>query len=83
MIKMQHNQCAPTGLRGSGYQSHIRGHGSSFLASHIFPGTQMIGNEAGANASILAQNADCGHIVEIKRRYDGGHPWHNVYPPRR
>lgn len=64
----------------AGYDSHIRGTGSKYVPHHVFPGTQMAGNESGANAPLYAQNPDIGNIVEVDRRHAGGHPWHRVYP---
>ena len=66
-----------------GYDSHIRGFHKGYATHHVFPGMQMAGNEAGANASIYAYAPDAGTRIEINRRHDGGHPWHKfhkVYP---
>jgi len=76
-----YDQCLPHQFN-SGYHSHIRGAGSGNFPHKIFPGTQQVGNESGANGPLYASNPNEGLIVEVDRRHGGGHPWHKIYPVR-
>lgn len=53
----------------AGYSSHIRGVGTGCSVTHVFPGLQMAGNEAGANGPLYASNPDIGYIIQVNRRY--------------
>lgn len=64
---------------GLGFDSHIRGHNTrhELTRSHVFPGTEQLGNESGANGPIFIFN-DGVNFTELKRRYDGYGPY-NYY----
>jgi len=64
---------------GLGYDSHIRGFHKGYAGHHVFPGMQMAGNEAGANAPIYAYAPDAGIRIEINRRHQEGNPWHKFH----
>jgi len=64
----------------SGYASAIRGQGYGYTNTHVFPGTQQIGNEAGANGPLYAQNPDRGFIVIVNRAYGPSRAWDSVFP---